>query len=84
MLIDHVPTITGAKGVKLRDNYLGVVTTKEKSNFPFVVQIAPTENWSSKYAYQEEGVAVEQAQLIAKVYPTMAVRVLHYIEGRLS
>lgn len=63
-------------------------TSKEKANFPYVVQVQNTENWNSVQAYpndnQGEAQAWCKAEALARAYPSLPVRVLHYTGGKMG
>lgn len=63
-------------------------TSKEKANFPYVVQVKSTENWNSVQAYPDDAQGAAQAwcraEGLANKYPNLPVRVLHYTGGKMT
>lgn len=54
-----------------------VVTTNQKANYPFVVQIKSTKNWSATNAFVSLEAAEARANEVAGKFPNLPVRIEH-------
>lgn len=60
---------------------MNIVKSKERANFPYLVERRNTENWSTSKAFLEEAPAVAYAEQMEKLYPRVPWRVLHCTGG---
>jgi hypothetical protein len=55
--------------------------SRKKANFPYCVETQPTENWNTTACFKEKTSAFEYAKALARQYPKLPIRVMHYAGG---
>lgn len=57
------------------------ISSKSKSNFPFLVETRNTEYWNCVKPFDNEWSAIQYAEQVVKTFPKLPVRVHHYTGG---